>query len=386
MKMRKVCVVTGSRAEYGLLHWLMREILADPSLELQVAVTGMHLSPEFGLTVKDIERDDMPIVARVETQLSSDSRAGMTKSLGLGLLGFADAFERLHPDVVVVLGDRYEILAASQAAALQGIPVAHISGGEVTAGAVDDWIRHSITKVAWLHFVAAEPYRRRVIQLGEAPERVFNVGDPGLDSIRRTPLLSMEALAADLGLAFSNPLFLVTYHPATLGDMSPRSAFEEVLAALEEFPDANVVMTKPNADAGGHELGNMAEAWCAGRKQRTRCVTSLGQLRYLSLMKHCDAVVGNSSSGIVEAPAMRVATVNIGHRQEGRLKADSIIDCAEDRDSIGAAIRKALSPGFKISLANTQSLYGDCNASAQIKEILSSTRFPTNLAKKFHDL
>ena len=383
---RRICVVTGSRAEYGLLFWLMQEIMADPGLELQVAVTGMHLSPEFGLTVKDIETDGMPIAARVEMQLSSDSRVGMTKSLGLGLLGFSDAFERLKPDVVVVLGDRYEILAASQAAALQCIPVAHICGGEVTTGAVDDWIRHSITKLAWLHFVGAETYRRRVIQLGETPERVFNVGGPGLDSIRRLPLLSTDALEADLGINLKSPLFLVTYHPATLGILDSRSAFYEVLQALAMFPDATVVITKPNADAGGHELGEMAEAWCLARADQTLCVTSLGQLRYLSLMKCCDVVVGNSSSGLIEAPALKVATVNIGLRQDGRLKADSVIDCSENRDSIYEAINKALDKDFKRSLKFTKSLYGDCDTSAQIRTILSTFQFPANLSKKFHDL
>lgn len=383
---RRICVVTGSRAEYGLLYWLMREIMSDPKLELQVVVTGMHLSPAFGLTVSEIERDGMPIVARVEMQLSSDTSVGMTKSLGLGLLGFADAFDRLRPDLVVVLGDRYEILAASLAAALQGIPIGHVCGGEVTSGAVDDWIRHSITKAAWLHFVGAESYRSRVIQLGEDPDRVFNVGGPGLDSIRRLQLLSLDALSNYLGLSLDKPLFLVTYHPATLGDIDPRFAFQEVLYALEAFPDAKVVMTKPNADAGGYKLGDMAEDWCSANEARARCVTSMGQLRYLSLMKYCNVVVGNSSSGIIEAPALKVATVNIGSRQEGRLKADSIIDCADDRYAIQAAIAKAMDSGFKHRLRDSKSLYGDCNASTRIKAILSSIQLPSNLAKKFYDL
>lgn len=383
---RRVCVVTGSRAEYGLLYWLMDDIRSDPTLELQVAVTGMHLSPAFGLTVREIERDEMPICARVDALAEGDDRAAMAKSLGQGVIGFAESLDRLHPDVLVVLGDRFEILAAAEAAALMGIPIAHISGGEVTEGAVDDWIRHAISKMAWWHFVAADPYKRRLIQLGEDPARVFNVGDPGLDSIRNLPLLDSAALAVELNLALASPLFLVTYHPATLGALPPDVAFGELLAALDQFPTATVVVTKPNADCGGHQLGRMAEDWAARRMAPTLCATSLGQLRYLSLMRHADVVIGNSSSGIVEAPALKTATVNVGFRQEGRLKADSIIDCEERQDAIIAAVRRALSREFQATLPSTVSLYGDSNASAQIKHLLATLPLPTSLAKHFHDL
>ncbi|OGA50950.1 MAG: UDP-N-acetyl-D-glucosamine 2-epimerase, UDP-hydrolysing [Betaproteobacteria bacterium RIFCSPLOWO2_12_FULL_63_13] len=386
MNKRKICIVTGSRAEYGLLYWLMKEIQADSSLQLQLIATGMHLSPEFGLTYSQIEDDGFVIDAKIEMLLSSDTASGTSKSMGLGMIGFADALTRLAPDIVVVLGDRFEILAAAQSASLQGIAVAHISGGEVTVGAVDDWIRHSISKTAWWHFVAAEQYRRRVIQLGESPERVFNVGDPGLDSIRQLPLLERAALASDLGIALHRPLFLVTYHPATLGSRPPEQEFAEVLAALDAFPEASIVMTKPNADAGARQLAAMAEDWTSRRQSPTLCVASLGQLRYLSVMRHCDAVIGNSSSGIVEAPALKVPTVNIGNRQAGRLLASSIIDCQENREAIAGAIHAAMSPDFKKSLPGTVSLYGDSEASRQIKQILANSDLPSSLAKRFHDV
>lgn len=386
MLRRRICVVTGSRAEYGLLRWLMTEIRSDANLKLQVVVTGMHLAPEFGMTINEILADGFSVDDIVESQLASDTRVGMVKSLGLGLVGFADSLRRLAPHIVVVLGDRYEILAVSQAASLLGIPVGHISGGEVTEGAVDDWIRHAITKAAWWHFVAAEPYSRRVVQLGEAPDRVYNVGDPGLDSVRRYALYERDTLSSELGIVVTSPLFVVTYHPATLGALEPRQAFAELLAALDEFPEVTVVMTKPNADAGGRELGNMADAWVKKRRGTAICVTSLGQTRYLSLLSYADAVIGNSSSGIVEAPALKVPTVNIGSRQAGRLRASSIVDCAENRDDITAAIRYVMTEGFRETLPNTISVYGDCDASSRIKEVLASVTLPKQLNKRFYDI
>jgi UDP-N-acetylglucosamine 2-epimerase (non-hydrolysing)/GDP/UDP-N,N'-diacetylbacillosamine 2-epimerase (hydrolysing) len=383
---RKIALVTGSRAEYGLLRWLMAAIQADPRLALQVVATGMHLATEFGMTVNEIVKDGFAVDETVESQLSSDSKVGMAKSLGLGTISMADALRRLSPDVVVVLGDRYEILAAAQAAALMGIPVAHISGGEVTEGAVDDWIRHAITKAAWWHFPGNEAYRRRIMQLGENPDRIFNVGDPGLDHLKRVQLLDRVALGESLGLTLREPLLLVTYHPATLGSHVPALAFRQVLDALDALPQATVLLTKPNADAGGRELAAMADRWAEANAGRARCCTSLGQLRYLSAMKLADAVVGNSSSGIVEAPAARVPTVNIGPRQDGRLKADSIIDCDEESGQIVAAIQRALSPAFRERARSVVSLYGDCDASAQIKRVLAETPLPSVLKKGFHDL
>jgi UDP-hydrolysing UDP-N-acetyl-D-glucosamine 2-epimerase len=383
---RKIAVVTGSRAEYGALRWLLRELQDDPRLKPQLIVTGAHLCPEFGLTVLEIASDGFDIAESVECQLSSDSRAGMVKSLGLGLISMPDALRRLQPDVLVVNGDRYEILAAAQAAALMGIPVAHISGGEVTEGAVDDWMRHSITKASWWHFAAAEPYRRRIIQLGESPDRVLTVGDLALDSIGHLTLLEREALERTLEMSLQAPLFLVTYHPTTLSDLSPQESFSIVLAALEQFSEARVVITKPNADAGGRELGALAEQWSMQHSERARCFTSLGQLHYLSVMRLASAVIGNTSSGIIEAPALKVATVNIGSRQSGRLRADSIVDCEETVEATVAAITKVLSPQFRQALPNTRSLYGQCNACVQIRDFLAVTDLPTNLAKSFHDV
>lgn len=383
---RRIAVVTGSRAEYGLLHWLMREIVEDTRLELQVVVTGMHLVPAFGNTIDEIRRDGFPISETVESQVASDGKDGMARSLGLGTTGMVDAFSRLAPDIVVLLGDRYEILAAAQTAALLGIPVAHISGGEVTEGAVDDWIRHCITKASWWHFVAAEPYRKRVIQLGEDPDRVFNVGDPGLDSVRRVQALTRADLAKVVGLPLADPIFLVTYHPATLGTMSPEDAFGRLLSALDAFPQATIILTRPNADAGGRQLGAMAEAYAARHADRMYCTASLGQRNYLSFMRIARVVIGNSSSGIVEAPPLKVATVNIGNRQDGRLRASSIIEAAEDAPAIAKAIRRALSAEFQAGLAGTASLYGDCDASGAIREILATAVLPPTLSKKFHDV
>jgi len=384
--MRKICVVTGTRAEYGLLYWLMKEIQADPEMELQILVTGMHLSPEFGLTYKQIERDGFRINHKVEMLLSSDSSVGMAKSIGLGVIGFADALSAMSPDIVVVLGDRFEILAATQAAMVMDVPVAHISGGELTEGAIDDRIRHAITKMADHHFVAAETYRRRVIQMGEQPGRVINCGDPGLDNFRRLKLLSRDELERELNFKFGETCFLVTYHPVTSGATDPQEEMRAVLSALDRFPSAQIILTKPNADAGGRVISMMAEEYARKNPDRVHMSVSLGQLRYLSAMQCSDVVIGNSSSGIVEAPAIKKATVNIGTRQTGRLKAASIIDCEAREEAIVATIRQALSPEFKRTLAGTESLYGDCNASVQIKEYFKSVSINKATGKSFFDI
>ncbi len=386
MSKRRICVVTGSRAEYGLLRNLMRGLQAHTAVHLQVLVTGVHLVRECGMTIEEIRSDGFTIDECVESQLASDSTTGTAKSLGLGIIGCTDAFRRLQPHIIVLLGDRYEILGAAMSASLLGIPVAHLSGGEVTEGAVDDWIRHAITKASWWHFVAANAYRDRVIQLGEAPERVFAIGDPALDSINELPALDRSTLEKTIGLPLSAPLFLVTYHPATLGDKKPEQALAELLAALDDFPQATVVMTRPNADAGGRLLTELIEAWATRNAHRARCVTSLGQVRYLSLMRFADAVIGNSSSGIVEAPALHVATVNVGPRQDGRLRASSIVACFETREDIAAAIREVLAPGFRAALPQTISLYGESGASARMVEWLATAPLPDSLRKRFHDM
>lgn len=383
---RRICVVTGSRADYGVLYWVLREVADDDALRLQVVVTGMHLSPEFGLTWCQIEADGFHIDRKVETLLSSDTGSGMAKSVGLGVIGFADAFAELQPDVVVLMGDRFEIFAAAQAAMLLGIPLAHVSGGELTEGAVDDVLRHAISKMARYHFVAAEPYRQRVIQLGEAPERVFNVGDPGLDNIARLPLLRRNELAAALGFDLQPGFLLVTHHPVTAGPGDARAELKSLFEALDALPELKVVITKPNADAGGRELARMIDDYAVNRSGRVFVCTSLGQLRYLSALCHCAVIVGNSSSGIVEAPAMGRPTVNIGSRQQGRLKADSIIDCAGDSVSILAAIRTALGSAKQSAAARTNSMYGSGAASTQIVAKLKAIDVGRNLSKPFHDL
>jgi|CXWL01.1.fsa_nt_gi UDP-N-acetylglucosamine 2-epimerase (non-hydrolysing)/GDP/UDP-N,N'-diacetylbacillosamine 2-epimerase (hydrolysing) len=381
---RKICIVTGSRAEYGLLYWLMKEVRADVDLQLQVVVTGAHLSPEFGLTFQQIEADGFTIDAKVEMLLSSDSGVGIAKSMGVGVIGFADALDRLKPDIMVVLGDRFEMLAAAQVALVLRIPIAHIHGGETTEGAFDEGIRHAISKLAQWHFVAAEPYRKRVIQLGEAAERVFNVGAPGLDAIHRLEWLDRPSLESALAVKLVPPVMLVTYHPATLGQCEPMTPMNELLAALDEFSEATVVFTYPNADTGGRSMIEGLNQWVSANKHRATAWDSLGQQRYLSLMRESDVILGNSSSALTEAPALKKATVNIGDRQKGRLKATSVIDAEEKKEAIASAIHKALSADFRAALPATKSLYGSGNVSRRIKETLKVVAIETQ--KSFFDI
>lgn len=382
---RKICVITGTRAEFGLLRWLMQEIQGEPGLELQVIATGMHLSPEFGLTYREVEQAGFAIDARVEMLLSADTATAVTKSMGLGLIGFADAYARLAPDLIVVLGDRFEILAAASAALIAGIPVAHLHGGETTEGAFDEAIRHSITKMSHLHFVAAEDYRRRVIQLGEQPERVFLVGGLGIDAIKRITLLEREALEASLDFKLGCKNLLITFHPVTLEGASSQQQMAELLAALGELSDTNLIFTMPNADTGGRELAGMVDAFVAVHGN-ARVYASLGQLRYLSCMQYVDGVVGNSSSGLAEAPSMGVGTINIGDRQKGRLSASSVIDCAPTVGSIREALVKLYDPAFRSSLAQTVNPYGNGGASKKIVEVLSTYPIDNLLKKSFYDI
>ena len=379
-------MITGTRADYGLLYWLMKEIQNDVDLQLQLIVTGMHLSPEFGLTYKVIEHDGFHIDAKVEMLLSSDTPVGISKSIGLGVIGFAEVLDRLKPDVMVVLGDRYEILAAAQAAMVAKIPIAHISGGEKTEGAIDESIRHALTKISHIHFVAAEEYRHRVIQMGELPEMVLNFGDPGVDNIELIQLLSKEEFEESIGFKLGQTNFLVTYHPVTLGDKCPEEAMQSLIEALDKFPETKIIFTKPNSDAGGRILIKMIDEYTIKNRDRVYSCISLGQVRYLSAMKYCNLVIGNSSSGIVEAPVMKKATVNIGIRQQGRLKAASIIDCDESVDGIETAINNALTNEFKKTLCHTVSLYGGGETSHRIKEYLKSCSVEKITVKKFYDI
>lgn len=384
--MRKICVVTGTRAEYGLLYWLLKEIQADADLQLQLIVTGMHLSPEFGLTWKTIEEDGFTIDAKVEMLLSSDTPVGIAKSIGLGVIGFADTLERLQPDILVVLGDRFEILAATQAALIARIPVAHIHGGELTEGLIDEAIRHSITKMSHLHFVAAEPYRQRVIQLGEQPDQVLNFGAPGLDNIAKLQLLERKQFEQSIDFPLSRQNFLVTFHPVTLSKSGPESAMNELFAALYRFPDASIIFTKPNSDTDGRAISCLIDNYVSKRPDKVKSFVSLGHVRYLSAISHVDLVIGNSSSGLLEAPVFKKPTINIGPRQTGRLKASSVIDCNETCDDIHAAMLQALSSEFQQQLAGVQSLYGSGNASERIKNHLKHVDISSILMKKFFDL
>ncbi len=383
---RKIAVVTGSRAEYGLLRPVIIEIQDDPTLDLQLIVTGMHLSPEFGSTWREIEADSVPIAARVEMLLGSDTAVGVTKSTGLGIIGFADTLATLRPDIVLVLGDRFEILAAATAAMLAAIPIAHLHGGETTEGAFDEAIRHAVTKMAQLHFVAARPYRDRVIQLGEAPERVFEVGGLGVDAIGRVERLSVNELERDLGVDLSGRSLLVTFHPVTLDPDAGTAQFAALLDALDVCePDATLIFTMPNADTGGRELMRIVEGYVA-RRPRACAVTSLGQRRYFSLLAQVDAVIGNSSSGLLEAPSFHIGTLDIGDRQAGRLKASSVISCAPTYDAIASGLRHLREAAFIAALPAVTNPYGHGGAGAAIVNVLRSVPLEGLVKKRFHDL
>lgn len=386
MQGRKICVITGTRAEYGLLHGLMEEIKKDEDLVLQIVATGMHLSHEFGLTYKQVEQDGFTINSKVEMLLSSDTPIGITKSVGLGTIGFADVYEQLKPDIVVLLGDRYEILAAAQAAMIAKIPMAHIHGGETTEGAIDEAIRHSITKMSHIHFVAAEPYKKRVIQLGENPARVYNFGALGIDNIINMKLLDKHEFEKSINFCLGDTNFLVTYHPVTLNTQGSIQAIESLLEALDEFPNAKIIFTKSNSDHEGRIMNSIIDEYVQVNPNRASSYTSLGQLRYLSAIRHVDVVIGNSSSGIIEVPIFKKPTVNIGKRQSGRLKAVSVIDCGESKEEIVSAIRVAFTNDFKEKTANSESLYGCGDVALNIKKTLKYISLEKILIKEFYDL
>lgn len=378
-------MISGSRADYGLLRWPMEEIRACPDLELQLLVTGMHLAPEFGLTHREIEADGFRIDRKLEVLVSSDTATGVAKSMGLALIAFADALEQLRPDLLLVLGDRFEIFSAVAAAMVARIPVAHLHGGESSEGAFDESLRHCITKMSHLHFVAAEEYRRRVIQLGEDPRRVFLVGGLGADGICRVKLLERAALEASLGIILAERSLLITFHPATLDEEGAVRQMSELLAALDELTGVQLIFTMPNADTEGRALCGMVEHYVAARPH-AHAFTSLGQVRYLSCLRFVDGVVGNSSSGLTEAPSFRIGTVNIGDRQSGRLKADSIIDCAAEKSAIAAALRLLFSPAFRARLAAVRNPYGEGGASEKIVAVLRSHPLAGLVRKPFHSL
>ncbi|QQO17128.1 UDP-N-acetylglucosamine 2-epimerase (hydrolyzing) [Bradyrhizobium diazoefficiens] len=379
---RKICFVTGSRADFGLIIWPMRAIRETPGLTLQLIATGMHLSPEFGYTIDNIRDEGFEVDESVETLLSSDSGVGVSKSVGLGVIGFADAFARLKPDLVVVLGDRYETFAAAQAAMFMRLPMAHLFGGDVTEGAIDEAIRHAITKMSHLHFATNADSARRLTRLGEDPARVFTVGSPGIDSIKRLKLMDRETIGREVGMKLGQRNVLVTFHPVTVEMDRSVGALDELFAALAALdPEFSLFFTLANADAEGRALNERIKAFVAGRPNAI-AVASLGQLRYISLMNQADVVVGNSSSGIYEAPSLNVPTVDIGDRQKGRERAASVFHAAPDRASISKAIADALARGRQ----PTVSPYGDGETSRRVADkIASIPDFNTLLKKGFYE-
>lgn len=380
----KVCVVTGTRAEYGLLRWIIDGIGKSQYLELQVVVTGSHLSPEFGCTISEILGDSVCIDRKVEILLSSDTSVGVAKSMGLGLIGFSDVFDSLTPDLCLVLGDRFEIFAASAAALALRIPIAHCHGGELTEGCIDDAMRHCISKMSNLHFVATDEYRERVVRLGENPSRVFNVGGLGVDSLKKVVPLDRYQLEEDLGFKFRSRNLLITFH-STANDVSNIMVqVQSLLDALSVLEDTGLLFTLSNADAAGRSISNAIREFCVAHPC-SKAFNSLGFLRYASCMRIVDGVIGNSSSGLLEAPAFGTGTINIGDRQDGRLKAISVIDSPADRLSILSAIDKLYSAEFQENLLSLKSPYGDGGASAEIVRILESLDTALLHDKKFYE-
>lgn len=383
--MKKICVVTGTRAEYGLLYWLMKEIESDKDLELQLIVTGMHLSPEFGLTYKEIEKE-FKINKKIEMLLSSDTSIGISKSMGLAQISFAEAYEELKPDMVIVLGDRYEIFSATTAAMIAKIPISHLHGGETTEGAFDESIRHSITKMSHLHFTATEEYKNRVIQLGEHPNRVFNVGGMGIENIKRLKLLSKEEFEKSIDFRLNKKNILVTFHPVTLENSTAKEQFQELLDAIDELEDTNIIFTKANSDTNGRVINQMIDEYVAKNSHKSIGFISLGQLRYLSALQFVDAVVGNSSSGLLEAPSFNIATINIGDRQKGRIRANSVIDCKPICNDIKSAFSKIYTKEFRLIINNSDNPYNNGETSKEITRVLKKIDLNDLIKKQFYDI
>lgn len=385
--LKKVAVVTATRAEYGILKNVIHCIEQSEGLELCLMVTGTHLVSEYGMTINEIEEDGYPVAEKVDILMSSNNQVAISKTMGMAMILFAEAFERQKPDMLVVLGDRYELISVCSAAMNARIPIAHISGGETTQGAIDECVRHCITKMSYLHFPACETYRRRIIQLGEAPERVFNFGDVGVEMVKTMPKLSKEELEKSIDYRLDKPYFSVTFHPVTLESDEAANQMREVLSALEMFPDMKFVITKANADAGGKEINSLIDEYVA---EHDNCVAfySLGIRRYMSLLQYSNGILGNSSSGIVEAPSFGIPTINIGNRQKGRLQADSIINCEPDKEQIVEAIKKSQSENFLKSAKITENPYGGEEVSRRIVETIRDFLYENkiHLSKKFCDV
>lgn len=386
--MKKICVITGTRAEYGLLKPVMEKIKFDKNLELQIIVTGMHLSPEFGMTYKEIEKDNLIINEKIEILLSSDTDIGISKSIGLAVISFSETYERLKPDMIVVLGDRYEILAATIAAYVSKIPIAHISGGDITEGAYDDAFRHSITKMSYLHFPGTENSKKRIIQLGENPKRVFNFGELGVENIKKIELLSKEELSQKLDFNFQKKYFLVVMHSTTLEKVSPEVQISNLINSLDFFRDYNIIFIKGNSDSNGRIINQIIDTYERANKDRVKSFISLSIVEYLSILKNSEILLGNSSSGIVEAPALGKLNINIGDRQKGRERANTTIDCDNSKESIIQNLNKVLNGDFNKILSQIKSPYGIGETSENIvkiiKEFLYSEKI--DLKKKFYDI
>lgn len=386
--MKRIAVFTGTRAEYGLLHPLLKLLKKDDEVDLKLIVTGTHLSPEFGLTYKQIEEDGFNIDEKIEVLLSSDTATGVAKSVGLAVISYSDALTRLDAEMIIILGDRYEALAMAQTAMLLRVPIVHLHGGEITEGAYDDAIRHAITKLSHLHFASNEQHRKRIIQLGESPDRVFNVGAIGLDNIFNAPLMSKDELAKSINFDLTKPFFLLTYHPVTLASEDPIKSFNTIITAIDSFPHYNVIVTYPNADDGGRKIISCIEAWAANakNKERIKVVPSLGFKRYLSAVKYSSTVIGNSSSGVIEVPSLNVSSVNIGERQKGRISAPSVLHCPVDKQQIIEAIQNSIeiTDELKAGTKTVKNPYGNGDTSKKIVELLKITS--PDIQKKFFDI
>jgi len=385
MSKRKICIVTGSRAEYGLLYWLIKAIKADQDLELQLIATGMHLSSEFGLTYKVIEKD-FNIDKKIDMYLSSDTSVGISKSMGIAQTSFSEAYNELKPDVIVVLGDRYEIFSAVSAAMIGKIPIAHIHGGEITEGSWDDCIRHCISKMAHLHFTATEEYKNRVIQLGEDPSRVFNTGGMGIENIKKLQLLNKNEFEKSINFKLNKKNILITFHPVTLENNTSKEQFQELLNAINELEDTNIIFTKTNSDLNGKIINQMIDQHTNKYPKKSIGFISLGQLRYLSALQYVDAVVGNSSSGLLEAPSFKIGTINIGERQKGRIRAESVIDCVPDKKDIQKSFEKLYSKNFQELLKNVNNLYDNGLSSKKIVRVLKNFKLKNILKKNFYNI
>lgn len=384
--MRKICVVTGTRAEFGPLSYLMKLLDNDLEFELQIIATGMHLSPEFGYTYDDIINEGFKVNKKIEILLSSDTSIGVSKSMGLAQISFAEAYDELQPDLLLVLGDRYEIFSAVAAAMVARIPVAHLNGGEKTEGAIDESVRHCLTKMSHLHFTATEEYSKRVIQLGENPKYVFNVGEVGLDNVGILELLSKEEFEESINFKLNKKNILVTFHPVTLEKGMAELQFQELLNAIDELEDTNIIITHSNSDMEGRKIIEMIKKYVLKNNVKAISFSSLGYKRYLSALQYIDVVVGNSSSGIIEAPSFNVATINIGNRQKGRIQADSVINCEPIKESILESFKTVYSEDYIVTLKNVKNPYGQGGSSQKLVNILKNISFPKLINKSFYDI